>query len=61
MKKNPIAPKHVIWGLALVATLAAVVLLSIFAAGDHVEAVLAFAAGLLIPGSPLGGVTRSGE
>lgn len=61
MKKQPIATKHIVWTVALVATLAAVVLLSIFAGGDYVEAVLAFAAGLLIPGSPLGGVTRSGE
>lgn len=58
MKKEPLAAKHVVWSVVLVATLAATVLLSVFAEGAHVEAVLAFAGGLLIPGSPLGGVVR---
>lgn len=46
--------KYTLWAVVFVATLAAVVLLSIFAEGEHIEAVLAFAGGLLVPGSPLG-------
>jgi hypothetical protein len=45
--------------LALVlGALAAVVLLSVFADGAHVVEVLAFAGGLLVPGSPFSVIGR---
>lgn len=53
-----IAAKHYVWGAVACATLIAVVLLAIFADGAHVTEILAFVAGLLIPGSPLGGIAR---
>lgn len=56
--ESGLAAKHIIWLVLAVATLAAIVLLSIFAEGAHVEAVIAFAVGLLVPGSPVAGVTR---
>lgn len=56
MKRESWSPKHTM-NLALVlGALASVVLLSVFAEGDHVEAVLAFVGGLLVPGSPLSAI-----
>lgn len=56
MKRESWSPKHTM-NLALVlGALASVVLLAVFAEGDHVEAVLAFVGGLLVPGSPLSAI-----
>lgn len=60
MKTNRVASKHWVWlGCAVVAA-AAWVLVEVFAEGRHVEAVLGFVAGLVVPGSPLGGLVRRG-
>lgn len=58
MKKPPIATKHILWIILAVATLATIVLLSVFADGRNVETAVAFALGLLVPGSVLGGIVR---
>lgn len=45
---------RITWVIALVAALISVVLLAIFSDGSHVDAVLAFMGGLLLPGMPGG-------
>lgn len=53
MKREAWEPKHTINLVIALAAIAAVVLLTIYADGQHVEAVIAFVGGLLVPGSPL--------
>lgn len=57
MKRERWEPKHT-FNLVLITTaIAAIVALSIWADGAHVMEVLAFVAGLLIPGSPVATIT----
>jgi len=53
MKRETWEPKHTINLVLALAALTAVVLLTIFADGQYVLAVLAFVGGLLVPGSPI--------
>ena len=57
MKREPWQPKHTLNLAVFTLALVAVVLLEIFAHGQHIDAVLGFAAGLLVPGSPLAALT----
>lgn len=59
MKRETWSPKHTINLVIILAAITAVVLLTIFAGGEHVTEVLAFVGGLLIPGSPI--ATLMGE
>jgi hypothetical protein len=60
-RKSPIAGKHHLWAGAFGVSLACIVLLEVFAEGRSVDVVVGFALGLLLPGSPLGGIARRGE
>lgn len=53
MKRETWEPKHTINLVLALAAITAVVVLSVFADGAHVEAVIGFVGGLLVPGSPL--------
>ena len=53
MKRETWEPKHTVNIVVALAAITAVVLLTIFAEGQHVTEVLAFVGGLLVPGSPL--------
>lgn len=51
MRKETWEPKHTVNLVLVLASLTAVVLLSVFAEGAHVETVFSFVSGLLVPGS----------
>lgn len=53
MKRETWDAKHTTNLVIVLAAIGAVVALSIYADGAHVTEVLAFVAGLLVPGSPL--------
>ena len=61
MKKETWDAKHTINLVTIVAGLASVVLLAIFADGQHVTEVLAFVGGAMLPGSPLSTIVGKSE
>lgn len=59
--KAPVAGKHWFWLGSIALAAAAWVLVEVFAEGRHVEAIIGLIVGLVVPGSPLGGIARRGE
>ena len=61
MRRENWEPKHTLNAVIVIAALAAIVLLSIYSDGSHVDAVVGFVSGLLVPGSPIPALFGGGQ